>query len=534
MRRRTRGTTPPVTSSVILVNDKKRALQGPMQTQHAAKRARLVETIKQHSSRRVILALESQVPEEVSWALCSLLLASAPVHEQAAVDRLGETCILSKMPGLLRALLPVALPPAHPPASCAALKPCPPGGVQTRALRMAQCRQAWLVLRNMSLMPENEAPLVSGPGSKALRRLLLHTLRRAFRDCAHEAPLTAEELASLEGADVARLAAAAELPLGTAAVDGTVGGQCAVNPLCVRGFRHGGRGGPCRVEKPAPPAAAGSGGGRGGGSASTPLPPAAAARAKPKGDTAEEPWRTGESLPAPPPAPPALGAAYEAEVHVCAAEVLSQLCRVLRLDDLEPSTPGTTLIAKEGAWEVCEVLSLLVRCAEPALSGVAVEALGRLAATDGNEAALARIVIAHPAVVGAVSCAMAEAQDAGGASGAGGGGADEAAANGLLPPALVLEGAVEVVMAWSAGPAPLPAQLSADRILIGRLIRLLGGSTPAHLGRRAAQALQRLAQSAETHHALRPPGWLLMHLGMHESLGAATYVGDVLEALSER
>ena len=219
---------------------------------------------------------------------------------------------------------------------------------------------------------------------------------------------------------------------------------------------------------------------------------------------------------------------------MCAAEVLSQLCRVLRLDDLEPSTPGTTLIAKEGAWEVCEVLSLLVRCAEPALSGVAVEALGRLAATDGNEAALARIVIAHPAVVGAVSCAMAEAQDAGGASGAGGGGADEAAANGLLPPALVLEGAVEVVMAWSAGPAPLPAQLSADRILIGRLIRLLGGSTPAHLGRRAAQALQRLAQSAETHHALRPPGWLLMHLGMHESLGAATYVGDVLEALSER
>ena len=75
---------------------------------------------------------------------------------------------------LLRTLLPVAvLPPqlrVPEDDSNAALFPLAPGAALTRQLEKAQWRQAWLVLRNISLMAENERDLSQ---SAMLRKLVL-------------------------------------------------------------------------------------------------------------------------------------------------------------------------------------------------------------------------------------------------------------------------------------------------------------------------------------------------------------------------
>ena len=79
-----------------------------------------------------------------------------------------------------------------------ALYPVAPGAAHTRALQLAQWRQAWLVLRNISLIGENEGPLAQ---SAMLRKLLLRTLRFAFRLYEGEPPLYAAELRELPGYD---------------------------------------------------------------------------------------------------------------------------------------------------------------------------------------------------------------------------------------------------------------------------------------------------------------------------------------------
>ena len=43
------------------------------------------------------------------------------------------------------------------------LRPCPPAEAQLRALRRLHRRQAWLCLRNMAHMPENEAVRLQSP-----------------------------------------------------------------------------------------------------------------------------------------------------------------------------------------------------------------------------------------------------------------------------------------------------------------------------------------------------------------------------------
>ena len=352
------------------------------------KRIKLAETLRAHTPRKILLALESGVPEEVGWALHALLVISAPPNEAAPIDRLADTLSLVRNPVLLRALLPVAVPPQPGKGSDAALYPCPPASVHTRALGMAQCRQAWLVLRNMSFVPENEAPLAA---SEPLRRLLLNTLRRAFLAHEDEPALTASDLASPESPDGPR-SAASELPV-AASAQPDAAGQCALSAFCVRGFRHGGRGGPCRLVQPpssmgqasssgqkqpqaatpaapslppppptpngtlggaagspsscAPPRPPGPGPPTGGQQAATPPPPSVAsssaleavvsAGAESAGAvsagavSAGGELRQGGMLPPP---PPLLSPLFDTGLHVAAAELLSNLCRIIRLDDV--------------------------------------------------------------------------------------------------------------------------------------------------------------------------------------------------------
>ena len=66
------------------------------------------------------------------------------------------------------------------------------------------------------------------------------------------------------------------------------------------------------------------------------------------------------------PAPPALSQHYDALGHVAAAEALSNMCRQIRLDELESSA---------GA-ELCALLSTIARCADAPFSGMAIEAIG--------------------------------------------------------------------------------------------------------------------------------------------------------------
>ena len=225
-----------------------------------AKRARLAETLRLHSHRKILLGLESGVPEDVAWSLTRLLIASCPPENTSIIDRsvqplgrdvLTDSVSLPRNPHLLRTLLPVAVPPPQRSLECdatTALFPPAPGAALTRQLQTAQWRQAWLVLRNISLMAENEAPLAQ---SAMLRKLVLRTLRPAFRQFEHEPPLSAAELRELPGYDAVPEAlppAFDPLSLPQHIHDPSIG-QCTLNPYCVRGFRHGGHGGLCRLPR---------------------------------------------------------------------------------------------------------------------------------------------------------------------------------------------------------------------------------------------------------------------------------------------
>ena len=199
------------------------------------KRARLAQELSIHGARKTSLALESGQPSEMAWALDTLLLASCPA-EGATPDRLEPSASLPRNPGLIRVLLPIALPTCSPPAS--PLCPLPPADVHAHRLHELQRKQAWMLLRNMSFMGENEAMLAQ---SQPLRRLLIYTLRSAFFEHDGDPPLT--EAGLFRHPD--ELAGINEEP---AFVEMRT--QCSLNPYCVRGFRHGGRGGPCKVVHP--------------------------------------------------------------------------------------------------------------------------------------------------------------------------------------------------------------------------------------------------------------------------------------------
>jgi hypothetical protein len=143
-----------------------------------AKRVRLLQQVNQHGARKVALALESALPAEVSWGLGAVLQASCGLEGHVASEKLEQLASLTRNPALLPALLALALP--EPPEDAHdVLRPCPPGAAQLRSLDRLHRRQAWLCLRNMAHMPENEAVLLQSP---QLRALLLLTLQRSLHE----------------------------------------------------------------------------------------------------------------------------------------------------------------------------------------------------------------------------------------------------------------------------------------------------------------------------------------------------------------
>lgn len=283
------------------------------EAERSVKRVRLTHDLAITGYRKTSLALESGEPSEVAWALDTLLLASCPA-EGAAPDRLEPAASLPRNPGLLRVLLPLALPVSLPVAS--ALCPLPPSEVHGARLRQLQRKQVWMLLRNMSFMGENEAMLAQ---SQPLRRLLIHTLRSAFLEHEGDPPLT--EAVLLHHPD--EPSAAAEAPANF--VDMPT--QCALNPYCVRGFRHGGRGGPCKVVHPSVHLSI---------TAAQPERSAAAAQAAAEADASRAGGGgsrvnipTGVSAGSP---PPLLSSAFDPAIHGAAAEVLANLCRQARAD----------------------------------------------------------------------------------------------------------------------------------------------------------------------------------------------------------
>jgi len=69
---------------------------------------------------------------------------------------------------------------------------------------------------------------------------------------------------------------------------------------------------------------------------------------------------------------------------------------------------------------------------------------------------------------------------------------------------------------------------------MSRLFRLFSTGASPHVVRRAAQLLLHLAQAAEAHDVFRQYEWVLLHLGMHDALGASAHVGEILDELCER
>merc|ERR1740136_341083 len=130
------------------------------------KRVRLLHQVSRHGTRKVALALESALPAEVSWGLGAVLQASCGLEGHLPSEKLELLASLPRNPVLLPALLALALP--EPPEDAYdVLRPCPPSQAQLRALGRLHRRQAWLCLRNMAHMPENEAALLQSAPLRA-------------------------------------------------------------------------------------------------------------------------------------------------------------------------------------------------------------------------------------------------------------------------------------------------------------------------------------------------------------------------------
>ena len=127
---------------------------------------------------------------------------------------------------------------------------------------------------------------------------------------------------------------------------------------------------------------------------------------------------------------------------------------------------------------------------------------GRLSSIDSNEPALCQMALANPAVLSVLCVALSEHPVVSGVAGAAT--ADEPA---LGPPSGALqEAAVESLVSLTNGSSQkLRLTLANERMLIPRLLRLLGapGTAPVHVSRRAAQILVNLADSPACHDALR-------------------------------
>lgn len=590
------------------------AARDPSAMSLPAKRARLAETLRQHSHRKILLGLESGVPEDTAWALNGLLIASCPPDNTNIIDRsvqplgrdvLGDAVSLPRNPHLLRTLLPIAAPPPalYPDSARSALYPVAPGAAHTRALQLAQWRQAWLVLRNISLIGENEGPLAQ---SAMLRKLLLRTLRFAFRLYEGEPPLYAAELRELPGYDgLCRPTRENWLPVTTSTSQ--AGLLPPTSPL------------------PGAPSYSSLAGladdEAGAAETGAAVPNSVSAAISDANADADIALANGAASFAAP--PPMLSVRHDNVAHAAASEVMSILCRGLRLDDvaavLAPrrssmfatggaagrdnktgrpgvagrrspmsATSGTGTgaagaggAASGGGWqgevsggaEVCEVLSLMARCRDPALAGNAIEAIGRLSIVESNEAMVCQMATRHPSLLTALVTALAEVPGAAAAKAAAeltatSGGPDGGVAVGALEggggttainlPAhnLVQEGALEALIVLSAhGDKRIKRALLAERTLLPRLLKLLtppaekaatgmgdgrgkgrdqGPEPGVNLPRRAAQIMVNLCDCAEAHDALRQHEWALMHLAMHDAHGAAALASEVLEQLSER
>jgi len=219
------------------------------------------------------------------------------------------------------------------------------------------------------------------------------------------------------------------------------------------------------------------------------------------------------------------------------------MCRQVRLDELEPlltvpllSTAATAGrgggASGGGAVELCELLSSVARCAEPAFSGMAIEAIGRLSSIDSNEPALVQMALAHPELLRVLIAALSELH----------GTSPTPSADELVPPlhppaSALQEAAVEALVTLTSGSSlKLRICLAAERMLVPRLLRLV--STPAasgaHIARRAAQILVHLADAPECHDALRQHEWMMMHMALHDPQSSGPLVSEVLDLLGER
>ncbi|KAL3932319.1 MAG: hypothetical protein SGPRY_000749, partial [Prymnesium sp.] len=399
-----------------------------------SKRQRATAEAHVWQPRKLALSLDSGQPAEVSWALETLLLASCPPDSSTVPDRLEPLVSFPRNPSLLRALLPHALPPPPGPEA-SPLLPIPPAHVTALRLRRLQQQQAWLLLRNASLMPENEAPLAL---SQPLRRLLFYTLRSALQEHERQPALTPRDV---------QLQDASEMGLCSSDTEATLLAdmptQCALNPLCVRGFRHGGRGGPCKV---VPPAAHSSILARQAERAvvtrATTHEYAERSRIMHGGETCN-PILSGGS------GPPLLSNAFDASVHGYAAEVFSTVCRQanclcspLRSScpqylsaliigppsgppnlfspfDAIPGVPCAQVKLDEWGERVhlpgdspctpavlTELLSSLLRCGEVSLVLPAIESFGRLAMIEENEVHLLRMIETEPVLISVLSNAL--------------------------------------------------------------------------------------------------------------------------------
>ena len=441
----------------------------------AAKRSRLLQHIGRHGARKVTLALESTLPAEVTWGLNSALHASCGVEGNSTSEKLEALVNLTKNPALLGALLPLALPEAADEAQDV-LRPCPPSEAQLRALRKLHRRQAWLALRNMSLITDNEGPMLQ---SAPLRALLIHTLQRGFHEAEPLPPLT---LAVVELAE----------PDDSAAAESSVpvvqyGGRGRARARSAYGVRG-------RYPKPAGDAASSS--------AASTLVLNVEAGTGPGRDV------------------PLLSEEFEPRLHGLAAEVLSNICRQARLDDLLVRLPADAALSSsmpENVPELCGLLAQLLRCGDPALCTPAVEAVSRLCAVDHNESHLHAMFAAEPSLASVFVASLDP---------------EEASGGGPLQPddrARLQEAALDVLCVFSAAALPLRLHLARERSLLPRLLALVGGgSNLQSASRRAAAVLHNLASAPGNHNAFRPYEGALAGLAMHPPGEYGANMGTVI------
>ena len=439
----------------------------------AAKRAKLLQHIGRHGARSLTLALESTLPAGVTWALTSALHASCGAEGNSTSEKLEALVNLTKNPPLLGALLPLALPEAADEAQDA-LRPCPPNEAQLRALKKLHRRQAWLVLRNMSLIADNEGPMLQ---SAPLRALLIHTLQRGFHEAEPLPPLTRAVVELAEPDD----SAAAE---SSAPVRESYGGRGRARARSAYGVRG-------RYPKAAGIASS---------SAASTLVVNVEAGTGP-----------GREV-------PLLSEEFEPRLHGLAAEVLSNICRQARLDDLLVRLPADAALSSsmpENVPELCGLLTQLLRSGEVALAMPAVEAAARLCAVDHNESHLHAMFAAEPSLA-SVFIASLEPEDANG---------------GALPPddrARLQEAALDVLCVFSAAALPLRLHLARERSLLPRLLALVGGTNPQGASRRAAAVLNNLASAPGNHNAFRPYEGALAGFAMHPPGEFGANVGTVI------